>query len=201
MRPGEGARWPRFFSGGLRGHVQREGHREAGSFGSDRVGGDSRVVSDPTFELARRSWKLRSRTCGAADGLRAARRTAAAVRSQAIVPSLTRGGVKYGMLVRRCSVVNAPRDRPPRDDRPPSLPGLLAADSQPRGAAASPSARDRLEDRQDRAAGDLPLRAPGRHDGAHRNDVCSAHGRGPERLRLRAPAGRGASHRGARGLG
>src|SRR3989442_15932600 len=36
--------------------------RRGALFGSDRVGGDSRVVNDPTFELAQTSCKLQSRT-------------------------------------------------------------------------------------------------------------------------------------------
>ncbi len=93
-------------------------------FGSDRVGGDSRVVNDPTFELARRSCEaaVSDMANDAGPQMDCGRRGARPPRPvhRRFVPSLTRGGVKYGMLVRRCSVVNAPRDRPPRDDRPPS---------------------------------------------------------------------------------
>src|SRR5882724_1009128 len=61
-------------------------------FGSDRVGGDPRVVNDPTFELARRSWKLRfsDMASDAGQQMDCGRRgvRAAAARSQTIVPSL-----------------------------------------------------------------------------------------------------------------
>src|SRR6266550_2379763 len=81
------------------------------------------------------------------------------------------------------------------------LPGLLAADSQSRSAERSSSARDRVEGRQDGAAGDIPLCPSGGHECAHGDDLCGAHERGSRRLRLRAPARRGSNPRRDRRLG
>jgi len=90
--------------------------RSGALFGSDRVGGDSRVVNDPTFELARRSWKLRSRTWRAMRGRR-----------------WTAGGAAYGrrgpftgdcaeLDTRRCQVrhARAPLQRGERASGPPA---------------------------------------------------------------------------------
>ena len=90
--------------------------RSGALFGSDRVGGDSRVVNDPTFELARRSWKLRSWTWRAMRGRR-----------------WTAGGAAYGrrgpftgdcaeLDTRRCQVrhTRAPLQRGERASGPPA---------------------------------------------------------------------------------